>query len=121
VVVADRAHHTLQYFSLAGQYEQSLAGFGLPANLDTRGDLMVVPELLGRVSLLNRDNQIVAELGNDADRIRQDTSFAIRSDESLWKPGRFIHPHDACFDADGNIYVAEWVATGRVTKLRRLA
>ncbi|HYO25390.1 MAG TPA: hypothetical protein VEQ85_10625 [Lacipirellulaceae bacterium] len=32
-----------------------------------------------------------------------------------------MHPHDACFDAEGNIYVAEWVHTGRVTKLRKLS
>lgn len=38
----------------------------------------------------------------------------------LIQPGRFVHPHDACFDADGNIFVAEWVATGRVTKLQRM-
>ncbi|HVJ69698.1 MAG TPA: hypothetical protein VM510_17100, partial [Caulifigura sp.] len=29
-------------------------------------------------------------------------------------------PHDACFDPQGNIYVAEWVATGRVSKLKRV-
>jgi hypothetical protein len=31
-----------------------------------------------------------------------------------------VHPHDACFDHEGNILIAEWVATGRVTKLKRL-
>lgn len=30
------------------------------------------------------------------------------------------HPSIFVFDADGNIFVAEWVATGRITKLRRL-
>ena len=34
---------------------------------------------------------------------------------------KFVHPHDACFDADGNILVAEWVATGRMTKLRKVS
>jgi hypothetical protein len=118
--VADRAHHTLQLFSLAGDYVQTLDGFGLPANIDTHGELMVVPELYACVSLLDRNNRVVARLGDDAERIRSDTGFKIRGDESLWQPGRFVHPHDACFDADGDIFVAEWVATGRVTKLRRL-
>jgi hypothetical protein len=44
----------------------------------------------------------------------------LRTDESKWQPGKFIHPHDACFDKEGNIFVAEWVASGRVTKLRRV-
>ncbi|MGC6425875.1 MAG: peptidase, partial [Akkermansiaceae bacterium] len=34
--------------------------------------------------------------------------------------GKFVHPHDACFDPEGNIFVAEWVSTGRVTKLRKV-
>jgi hypothetical protein len=47
----------------------------------------------------------------------------MRRDESgaSWQPGKFLHPHDACFDAAGNIFVAEWVHTGRITKLRKLA
>jgi len=32
-----------------------------------------------------------------------------------------VHPHDACFDSDGNLFVAEWVSAGRITKLRRPA
>ncbi len=35
-------------------------------------------------------------------------------------PGQFICPHGACFDHDGNIFVAEWVEVGRVTKLRKV-
>ena len=27
----------------------------------------------------------------------------------------------ACFAADGSIFVAEWVATGRISKLKKLA
>ena len=30
-------------------------------------------------------------------------------------------PHDACFDKDGNIFVVEWVQTGRVTLLKKVA
>lgn len=120
VVVADRAHHTLQYLSLSGEYQSTLEGFGLPANLDTWQDLMVVPELLGRVTLLDRENRVIVRLGDDSQRIRADKAFAIRQDAKRWQPGRFVHPHDACFDPAGNLYIAEWVATGRVTKLIRL-
>jgi hypothetical protein len=31
-----------------------------------------------------------------------------------------VHPHDACFAPNGDIFVAEWVATGRITKLERV-
>ena len=46
--------------------------------------------------------------------------FAIRGDPKQWLPGKFVHPHDACFDKDGNIFVVEWVHTGRVTLLRHV-
>ena len=36
-------------------------------------------------------------------------------------PGQFCCPHGATWDSHGNIYVAEWLPYGRVTKLRRLA
>ena len=121
VVVADRAHHTLQYLSLTGEYLETLEGFGLPANISTWRDLMIVPELFARVSLFDSQNRVVAGLGDDSERIRNDKGFKIRGNPSEWKPGRFVHPHDAAFDKDGNIFVTEWVATGRVSKLVRVA
>ncbi|GIX00157.1 MAG: hypothetical protein KatS3mg111_3489 [Pirellulaceae bacterium] len=120
VVVTDRAHHTLQRFDLEGHYLDTIEGFGLPANVATQGSLMLVPELLGRVSLLDENNQVIAHLGADVERVVADKNRTIRRDEKAWLPGKFVHPHDACFDDQGNIYVAEWVATGRVTKLERI-
>lgn len=123
IVVADRAHNALQVFTLEGEYKKTVAGFGLPANVDTFEDLMLVPELEARVSLLDRNHNTLATFGEDRDRILKDKAdnngFTIRSDESKWQQSKFVHPHDACFDLQGNIYVAEWVATGRVTKLTR--
>jgi len=120
VVVCDRAHHTLQYLTLDGEYLETLTGYGLPANLDTRGDLLLVPELHARVTILNGKNEVVARLGDDVERVTKQVKD-VRGDETKWIDGKFIHPHDACFDAEGNIYVAEWVARGRVTKLRKLS
>jgi len=118
VVVCDRANHTLQYLTLDGEYQETLKGYGLPANIDTWNELMLVPELYARVTLLDTSNKVVARLGADVERIT--TQKGIRNDSKLWNDGRFVHPHDACFDRDGNIFVAEWVATGRVTKLKRV-
>ena len=120
VVIADRAHHTIQYMSVDGKHQQTVDGFGLPANFDTYEDLLLVPELLARVTLLGKDNKVVAHLGDDVARIKADSKFAIRRDETAWNTGKFVHPHDACFDKEGNIFVAEWVGTGRVTKLTRV-
>lgn len=118
VVVCDRAHHTLQYFTLDGQYIETLTGYGLPANVDTYENLMLVPELHARLTLLNEKNEVVAQLGEDVKRVT--TGDNIRGDSKKWVDGKFVHPHDACFDNDGNMFVAEWVASGRVSKLKRL-
>ena len=120
VVVADRAHNTLQLFDLEQNYLRTIDGFGLPANIDTYEDLMLVPELVARVSLLNSDYKTVVTLGDDRDRLQADKKRSIRRDPSTWQDGKFVHPHDACFDKNGNIIVAEWVASGRVTKLTRV-
>jgi hypothetical protein len=121
IVVADRAHHTLQTFAMDGTYRETIKGFGLPANVDRHKNVLVVPELLGRVTILGPNFEKLAQLGNDFDRISADKQFEIRQDPKKWLPGKFVHPHDACFDAEGNVYVAEWVTTGRVTKLERLS
>lgn len=117
-VVCDRAHHTLQVFSPAGEYEKTVPGFGLPANLDTWNDWMIVPELHARLTILDRDYQVLARLGADVERVKGDAKLRARPDD--WQAGKFVHPHDACFTSDGDIFVAEWVSTGRVSKLRRI-
>jgi hypothetical protein len=123
IVVTDRAHNTLQTFTLAGEYKRTIEGFGLPANIDVYEDLMVVPELVARVSILDKDLKTVATIGDDRDRITTDNKtnkgFTIRTKADQWQEGKFVHPHDACFDKEGNLFVAEWVSTGRVTKLTR--
>ncbi len=119
LVVTDRAHHTLQRFRLDGTYLDTIDGFGLPANVDIQGKWMLVPELVARVSILDEHQQVVAQLGSDVERVSADG--AIRNDESKWNAGKFVHPHDACFAADSSIFVAEWVRTGRISKLEKLS
>ncbi len=119
LVVADRANQRLQWFDMDGEYLKSLGGFLFPADIDVQGEFMLVPDLHARLTILNGQNEVVAQLGDD-ESWRTDVladNFAMRGEPARWRPGRFVHPHDARFDMDGNIYVAEWVKTGRVTKL----
>jgi hypothetical protein len=120
IVVCDRANNTLQYFTMDGNYRETLDGFGLPANADTWQDLLLIPELQARVSILDKQNRVVARLGEDVARITAKGGASIRNRPQDWMAGKFIHPHDACFGADGSIFVVEWVATGRISKLKRL-
>jgi hypothetical protein len=125
VVVADRANKRLQWFTLEGKHIKTLDGFILPANLDTHKDVMLVPDLSARVTLLDKDDKVITHLGEDPEwraQVTKDGNKLRRNETGEgWVSGRFLHPHDACFDAAGNIFVAEWVHTGRITKLRNLA
>ena len=118
LVICDRAHHTLQFLTLDGKHLKTQTGYGLPANIDTWKNLLLVPELHARLTILDENNKPVARLGADVERIK--SVKGIRNDSKKWINGKFVHPHDACFGADGSIFVAEWVATGRITKLQRL-
>ena len=122
VVVADRANARLQWFSLDGKHLETMTGFILPANLDTYKDLLLVPDLASRITLLDGKNKVITHLGQDPDwaKAMKSAKPRMRETPEKWQAGRFVHPHDACFDQDGNIFVAEWVATGRISKLKHL-
>ncbi len=122
LIVADRANARLQYFSLDGKHLGFVHDVLFPAHFDIRGDLLLCPDLHARVTLFDKDNAPIVHLGDDlAWRKKVLDGFKVRADEKQWRPGKFVHPHDACFDKDGNIFVVEWVQTGRVTLLKKLA
>src|SRR5262249_38102182 len=120
LVVADRANARLQYFTLDGQHIGFVNDLLFPAHFDIRGGILLVPDLYARVSLFDVQNKPVVHLGDDPAWTEEVKKMQIRKDPSKWPAGKFVHPHDACFDKDGNIFVVEWVETGRVTKLRRV-
>ncbi len=121
VIVADRKNDRLQWFTLEGKHRETKEGFLLPANVDTFGELMLVPELQARITLLDGKNNVVARFGDDAEWRKNVMTMKPRQHAENCPAGKFLHPHDACFDAAGNIFIAEWVATGRMTKLRKLS
>ncbi len=124
LVVADRANARLQYFTLDGKHLGFVTEVSFPAHFDIRGTELLVPDLHARVSIFDNDNKVIVHLGYDPEwtkLVLDDGKFTMRGQPARWEAGKFIHPHDACFDKDGNIFVVEWVPTGRVTKLRKVS
>src|SRR5262245_29648931 len=104
LVVADRANARLQYFTLDGKHLSFINDVLFPAHFDIRGDVLLVPDLHARVSLFGKDNKPIVHLGDDAEwRKKVLAGFKVRQNPGEWQPGKFVHPHDACFDKDGNI------------------
>jgi hypothetical protein len=124
LVVCDRANGRLQWFSLDGKAisateKEKVVLF--PAHAKTRGDVLLVPDLHARVSLFDKQNKPIVHLGDDPEwRKKVLDGFKVRQQPKEWPAGKFIHPHDAAFDKDGNIFVVEWVATGRVSLLKKV-
>jgi len=117
LVVADRSNHRLQNFNLDGQHINFVTdAMRAPCHFHTHGDIIVVPDLDSRVTLLDKNNQLIAVLGEGPgyQGLRDKT-------RDHFTPGQFVAPHSAFFDPAGNIFVVEWVEVGRVTKLRKIA
>jgi hypothetical protein len=125
LLVCDRGNHRLQTFTLDGEPISATKPDEVvlfPAHAKTRGDVLLLPDLHARVSLFGKDMKPIVHLGEDAEwRKKVLDGFKVRGQPKEWVDGKFVHPHDAAFDRDGNIFVVEWVATGRVSFLRRVS
>jgi hypothetical protein len=118
LVVADRRNNRLQRFTMDGNHVDFIPGFRLPCHFDERQGLVVIPDLHGRVTLMDKTNALVAQLG---DSHAENWNNPLRREpRDKFIAGQFICPHGACFDHNGNIFVVEWVEVGRVTRLRKV-
>ena len=118
LVVADRRNNRLQRFTLEGKPIDFIEGFRLPCHFHERQGVVVIPDLHGRVTLMDATNHVIEHLG---DSNAPNWNNPLRNEpRDHFIPGQFICPHGAAFDRDGNIFVVEWVEVGRVTKLRKV-
>ncbi len=121
LLVADRENHRIARFALDGSYLGGTdADSGLlrrPCHIQFHNDLAIVADLAGRVTLLDENLNLVAQLGDNPDT-SQHANFNVTPDQ--WRNGTFMAPHCARFDKDGNILVMDWNIAGRITRLERL-
>ncbi len=116
LLVADRENRRLVHLDLDGKFIGVHAtGMRRPCAMSIHGEFTAVAELEGRVTLLDRNGDPVAFLGDNPDR-EQWAKFPVPAAEM--KPARFTSPHGLSFDAHGNLYVQEWNQTGRLTFLQ---
>jgi DNA-binding beta-propeller fold protein YncE len=117
LLVCDRENRRLFHTDLDGQWIGEVAtGLRRPCAVSLFGDLCAVAELEGRVTLLDKKGKILTHLGDNPDN-KQWANFRVKLPEI--KEGLFTAPHGLSFDADGNLYVQDWNAAGRITKLRK--
>ena len=126
--VADRTNSRIQVYDLEGNFKRVFGSDFLtsPSAFAVDGERMVVAELRARLAILDIHDNLVAYLG-DNETVCEAEGWPNNKNQQgevvasqLLEQGKFNSPHGIATDADGNIYVAEWLIGGRFTKLARI-
>jgi len=121
LLVCDRNHQPngrLVHYDLDGNFiGEVVTGLGQPTSVAIQGDFVSVPDLKGRLTVLDKSNTIVAVLGKNPDA-KKGGSFNVPQSE--WVEGEFSGTHGSYWDRDGNLYVQDWNVSGRLMKLIRV-
>ena len=117
LLVCNRNNNRVEHWDLDGNFVRVIQkGLRMPAAVHIRGEYAVIPELQGRVTVLDKSGQIVAQLGDNPDE-KQRANFALPAEQ--WKDGICNSPHGASMDKDSNIIVSEWSKFGHLHKYVR--
>jgi len=117
LLCTDRLHDRLVQMDLDGRVLGVLAeGLRWPSALALYRDELAVAELGGRVTILNRQGQVIASVGTNENA---DETKTNRIPPEKWRSDRFYAPHGVAYDAAGNLLVTEWSQWGRVVRLQR--
>jgi DNA-binding beta-propeller fold protein YncE len=117
LLVCNRNNNRVEYWDLDCNFVRVIQkDLRMPCAVNIRGDYAVLPELEGRVTVLNRAGEIVARVG-DNPIVAQRKNYALPPDQ--WKIGICNSPHGAAIDKDGNLIVTEWSQFGHLHKFSR--
>ncbi|WP_240419763.1 hypothetical protein [Paenibacillus periandrae] len=116
--VADRRNHRIQVFTLEGQHKRFMEhNLDLPCSFYFFGDEVYIPDLDSRVTILDKNDRLITHLGEDQQAYKQQGWPNLP--KAYLRPDKFSSPHGVCVDSRGDVYVVEWTAQGRLTKLIR--
>ena len=112
IIACDRANGRVVHLSMDGELLGEIAkGLLLPAAVAVHGDYAVIGELKGRVTVLDKEGKIVAQLGANSNPAEAGKNSV---DPAAWQPGIVTAPHGVAFDSKGDIYVSEYNVSGRI-------
>ena len=129
IYIADRGNNRVQIFSQTGHYLRQIDEMLLeaPSVFASFEDKLVIGELTARLVILDRDDKIIAEIGAGRHHTKKANWPNRKNAEGVMIPshddipeGEFNSPHGVTADAEGNIYVSEWLLGDRFTMLKRV-
>ncbi len=121
LLICDRNHQPkgrLLHYDLDGNFiGEVITGLGMPTSVAIQGDYVSVPDLQGRLVILDKSNTIIAVLGHNPDPAKG-RNFNVPQED--WIEGIFSGTHGSYWDDEGNLYVQDWNVSGRIMKLVRV-
>jgi hypothetical protein len=121
LLICDRNHQPkgrLLHYDLEGNFiDEVVTGLGMPTSASVQGNYVSVPDLHGRLVILDKSNTIIAVLGSNADPAKGG-NYNIPQEQ--WVEGVFSGTHGSSWDKEGNLYVQDWNVSGRIMKLVRV-
>lgn len=113
VYIADRANGRYEIYSPELDYKRTVLGDFVrnPCCFYQHAGHLYIPDLGSLVTIIDAHDKPVATLGDG--RAQVDGKPVDKN-----APDRFAAPHALTVDSAGNLYVLEWVPTGRVRKFK---
>lgn len=119
LTIADRGNKRFQVYDQLGNYQRPFQdGLSCPCASIILGSDLLVPELNAKLTILDRNNKFVCHLGDNEPTVN--IKGWPDHPRSLIVPGKFNSPHSMAADAQGNLFVVEWIIGGRITKLEKI-
>jgi hypothetical protein len=116
IIATDRLNNRVVHLSLDGDFLGVVnSELLLPAALVIDGDNVIVGELNGRVTVLDKDGTVVTHLSTNTD----EGIGTNRVPPDKWRTGYVIAAHGVAMNAEGDVFVAEFSTFGRVHKFDR--
>jgi len=118
LLVCNRNNNRVEHWDTEGNFVKVIQrDLRMPAAVHIQGEYAVFPELQGRVTVIDKSGNIVAQVG-DNPVASQRANFGLPPSE--WKEGVCNSPHGASMDKEGNLIVSEWSQFGHLHKFRRV-
>ncbi len=116
VYIADRENGRLQVFDLELNHKRNISGpVRRPCCFFQHDGFLFIPDLASRVTVLDADDKLVAQLGDG-----KETDGRTDRPDQQTNPALFAAPHALNLDSKGNLYVVEWIPSGRPRKFSRV-
>lgn len=125
LLVADRGNGRIQAYDLDGRWDRLIGADYLnsPSAFAVDGDNLVVAELFARLAVISPTDELLGYLGENGE-VCAEPGWPNALDEHdnqvrthRLESGRFNSPHGLAVDANGTLYVAEWLIGGRMIRL----